>query len=384
MMNNNVNKMNDVKNTNKVHENEKIVGTFKTEAEASRAIEQLKAEGFRTDEISVIAKDKKDMKAISEETGTKAPKGIATGATAGGLVGGIAGLLAGLGIMAIPVFGPIMVAGPIAVTLTGTAVGAGAGGLVGGLIGLGIPEEQAKEYDNNVKEGQILVLVEEKARNKAKVHNIFRSNNASNAHHFDEKYATPNTSIGTAPNAAVTDRSVASKTMNDRTATRDMDRKVTAENVGNGRFDSGEDEQTLRLREEQLNVSKNKAKTGEVEVRKEVIEEQKTIDVPVSHEEVVIERKAVNDKATNEPIGRSENIRIPVSEEQVEVNKRNVVTGEVEVHKETVQDTKQVKDTVKHEEARVTREGEPLVNEDVETKEQREALNRGTINRPRH
>lgn len=371
MLNKNTNNLEDVKKTDKVHANERIVGSFRTEEEASRAIEQLKAEGYSTDEISVIAKDRKDMKAISEETGTKAPEGVATGATAGGLVGGIAGLLAGLGIMAIPVFGPIMVAGPIAVTLTGTAVGAGAGGLVGGLIGLGIPEDEAKEYESNVKEGQILVLVEDKADKRTNVHDIFRNNNATNAHLFNKNQGVRNSSVTSTPNttAASADRRSA-----------DLNRQVTAENVGNGRFDSGEDEQTMRLREEQLDVSKNKAKVGEVEVHKEVVEEQKTIDVPVSHEEVVIERRAVHDNTTNEPIGKDESIRIPVSEEQVEVNKRNVVTGEVEVHKETVQNTEQVKDTVKREEARISREGEPEVNADVDTTTTRDGLNRGTVN----
>ncbi|MBD7966737.1 YsnF/AvaK domain-containing protein [Paenibacillus gallinarum] len=371
MLNKNTNHLEDVKKTDKVHANERIVGSFRTEEEASRAIEQLKAKGYSTDEISVIAKDRKDMKAISEETGTKAPEGVATGATAGGLVGGIAGLLAGLGIMAIPVFGPIMVAGPIAVTLTGTAVGAGAGGLVGGLIGLGIPEEDAKEYESNVKEGQILVLVEDKADTRTSVHDIFRNNNATNAHLFNDKQVR-NSSVTSTPNTAAANA--------DRRTATDLDRKVTPENVGNGRFDSGEDEKTMRLREEQLDVSKNKAKVGEVEVHKEVVEEQKTIDVPVSHEEVVIERRAVHDNTTNEPIGKDESIRIPVSEEQVEVNKRNVVTGEVEVHKETVQNTEQVKDTVKREEARISREGEPAVNADADKTLGREGLNRGTVN----
>ncbi|WP_285229596.1 YsnF/AvaK domain-containing protein [Paenibacillus albidus] len=87
------------------------------------------------------------------------------------------------------------------------------------------------------------------------------------------------------------------------------------------------------MREEQLNISKNKVQTGEVSVRKEVIEEQKTINVPVSHEEIVIERHAVNNDSTAEPVGAEETIRIPVSEEQVEVNKNTVITGEVDINR---------------------------------------------------
>lgn len=170
--------------------NDKLVGVFQTEEQASQAIEELKAAGINKDNISVIAKDKKDLKAISEETGTKAPEGIATGAAAGGTIGGVAGLLAGIGMMAIPVFGPIMAAGPIAVTLAGAAAGAGAGGLVGGLIGLGIPEDQAKEYETNVKEGQILVLVDERTGRQVTVHDVFRKNQASNTKYYDTTTAS--------------------------------------------------------------------------------------------------------------------------------------------------------------------------------------------------
>ncbi len=101
-------------------------------------------------------------------------------------------------------------------------------------------------------------------------------------------------------------------------------------------------------------------------VRKEIVEEQKTINVPVSHEEIVIERRSVNNDSTAEPVGADETIRIPVSEEQVEVNKNTVVTGEVDVHKREIQETEQVKDTVKREEARVDKTGNVKVNNNSE------------------
>lgn len=163
---------------------QKIVGAFNTEQEATRAIEDLKQQGFRADEISVIAKDREDVNAISDETETKAPEGLASGAATGGVLGGVTGLLAGLGALAIPGIGPIVAAGPIAATLTGAAVGAGAGGLVGGLIGLGIPEDEAKEYDEFVEEGRILVLVNADDGRSNRVYEVFRRNNTLNAHHY--------------------------------------------------------------------------------------------------------------------------------------------------------------------------------------------------------
>lgn len=152
---------------------EKIIGVFDTEQEATRAIESLQSQGFTNDEISVITKDRDDLKHISEDTGTMAPEGVATGAATGGVVGGITGLLAGIGALAIPGIGPILAAGPIAATLTGAAIGVGAGGLVGGLIGLGIPEDEARDYEGYIDSGKILVLVDDNGRGRD-IHTVFR------------------------------------------------------------------------------------------------------------------------------------------------------------------------------------------------------------------
>jgi hypothetical protein len=43
--------------------------------------------------------------------------------------------------------------------LSGAAVGATTGGVVGGLVGLGIPEIEAKRYDEKLKKGNYLVAV---------------------------------------------------------------------------------------------------------------------------------------------------------------------------------------------------------------------------------
>lgn len=165
----------------------KIVGIFETEQEATRAIEGLQNQGFSNDEISVITRDRDELKNISEDTGTKAPEGIATGAATGGVVGGVTGLLAGIGALAIPGIGPILAAGPIVATLTGAAVGAGAGGLVGGLIGLGIPEEEAKEYEGYVESGKILVLVEDNGRG-VQAHEVFWGNRSLNTPRYEGTY----------------------------------------------------------------------------------------------------------------------------------------------------------------------------------------------------
>lgn len=133
------------------------------------------------------------------------------------------------------------------------------------------------------------------------------------------------------------------------------------ENSTNNKRELDEDNEKLRLRKEELDVAKNKVQKGEVEISKEIIEEKKSVDVPVTHEEVVLERRSLNDEVTDSPITDEETIRIPVSEERVDVGKHTVVTGEISAHKRVIEDTKHVDETLKHEEARINKIGDPDV-----------------------
>ncbi len=96
---------------------------------------------------------------MGTEKHTKAPEGATAGATTGGIIGGVLGLLAGIGALAIPGMGPFIAAGPLMATLSGIGAGGTLGGIIGGLVGLGIPEFEAKRYENRLKEGGILLSV---------------------------------------------------------------------------------------------------------------------------------------------------------------------------------------------------------------------------------
>jgi uncharacterized protein (TIGR02271 family) len=92
---------------------------------------------------------------------------------------------------------------------------------------------------------------------------------------------------------------------------------------------------------------------------KEVVTEQKNIEVPVTHEEVYVERRPASGPPADQPIGeQGEVYRIPVREEQVTVEKQPVEREEIVLGKRPVQETKQVSDTVRREEARVERSGD--------------------------
>jgi uncharacterized protein (TIGR02271 family) len=124
-------------------------------------------------------------------------------------------------------------------------------------------------------------------------------------------------------------------------------------------------QQSLELREEQLDVNKQRVQTGEVEVKKDVVDEQKTVNVPVTHEEVYVERRSVDntDPGTTTPIGDAETIHVPIVEEKVEVTKKPVVAEELVIGKKQVTETQQVTENIKREEAKVTKEGDASVNE---------------------
>jgi uncharacterized protein (TIGR02271 family) len=115
------------------------------------------------------------------------------------------------------------------------------------------------------------------------------------------------------------------------------------------------DARTVQLREEELQARKQAVEGGNVQIRKEVVSEQQTLDVPVRREEVVVERHPV-DRAEGErmgagEIGESETIRVPVHEERVTVEKTPVVREEIQVGKRTIQDTERVSANVRREEA---------------------------------
>ena len=125
--------------------------------------------------------------------------------------------------------------------------------------------------------------------------------------------------------------------------------------------------QRIELLKEVLQVNKQRVQSGEVTLRKEVITEMQTVQVPVTREELVITRRRVNtgEVATGE-IGTNEEIRVPLSEEQVTVAKLPVVSEEVIINKREVHQTAQVQQTVRREELRTSEEIQvPLIEERV-------------------
>jgi uncharacterized protein (TIGR02271 family) len=121
----------------------------------------------------------------------------------------------------------------------------------------------------------------------------------------------------------------------------------------------------LDLREEELDINTYPVETGDVTLHKDIVEEERSVDVPVTHDQVIIEQRTVDHKPTDEPITAEETVHIPVTAEKIDVEKHTVVTGEVSAHKRSVQETEQVHEVLRKEVADVQSHGTAdLIKED--------------------
>ena len=136
-----------------------IIGIATSREQVETVVDDLQASGIPTADLSVLLPESGGIPDTGTVKTTKAPEGATTGAVSGGIAGGTLGLLAGIGALAIPGLGPFIAAGPIMAALSGVALGATAGGVVGALVGMGIPELEAKVYEDRIKKGGYLVAV---------------------------------------------------------------------------------------------------------------------------------------------------------------------------------------------------------------------------------
>ncbi len=229
---------------------------------------------------------------------------------------------------------------------------------------LGVSGDEATYYDNESQAGRHIVSVRADGRAEEAM-SILRANGAYN-------YGTRSGGTGIVGGAASNVVNTTQTTTAYNNTTVDPTRTGAAYNntvdttrTGAAYDNTATDEaRRLQLREEQLNVSKQRVQTGEVGIHKDVISEEKVINVPVTHEEVFIERTPVTGSTVTDttPIGEGEVIRVPLTEEQVNVSKNTVVTGEVEIGKRAVTENQRVTDTVRHEEARLERQGDVHVS----------------------
>lgn len=138
----------------------------------------------------------------------------------------------------------------------------------------------------------------------------------------------------------------------DYVADTDVDTGYTADTGVNAGYVDGD--RTIDVHEEELTARTRPVERGEVRVEKDVVEEQQTLDVPVTEEEVEVTRRRVDRAVTDADHAFEEGtIEVPLRGEEVEVEKRARVVEEIDIDKTAREHTEQVSDTVRREEVHV-------------------------------
>jgi hypothetical protein len=133
-----------------------VFGIYSSDVQAGLAVVRLMESGFPNDDISVLLRDHGSSRASAQEGQSKAPKGTSTPTTADRTFGSLGDTNA----LAIRGVGPFIAVGPIRAAFTSASNGPSrSADLTGALAGLGIPEFEAKRYEERIKTGAVLLSV---------------------------------------------------------------------------------------------------------------------------------------------------------------------------------------------------------------------------------
>lgn len=138
-----------------------VVGTYDNHHEAVEAVRHLKAAGFNSKQISLIGKvkDTAGLEDVAEDDSARMKvAGAELGVTA--IAGSTIGLLTGIGVFAIPGLGFLFGAGALVGAIAGFDIGLIGGGIISALTLPGVKGETAKQYEKEVSEGKLLLIVQ--------------------------------------------------------------------------------------------------------------------------------------------------------------------------------------------------------------------------------
>jgi uncharacterized protein (TIGR02271 family) len=132
----------------------------------------------------------------------------------------------------------------------------------------------------------------------------------------------------------------------------DLPPPTTAENEGLTAARKAE-ETVVPIAAEKLDASTRQS-SRDATVIKEPLTETKTVEVPVTHEEISIERRDVSERPTEQrPVQSKTETKVPLKQEEVEVTKQPYVKEEIVIKKKPVTETKTISEQVTSEKVTV-------------------------------
>jgi hypothetical protein len=139
-------------------QNTAIFGIYCDDEGVERAVGILQTVGVRNTDISLLFPEKKATKNFVLQTASLSSKGMAAGTGRSAISGGVLGWLVGVGVLTIPDLVPFLVAGPIVAALADVGP-SGRPGLASSLLSLGLSENEANGYEDQILRGGILMSV---------------------------------------------------------------------------------------------------------------------------------------------------------------------------------------------------------------------------------
>jgi hypothetical protein len=152
---------------------DQVSGIFNSEREIESLLSELRSRGLRDEDISVLMSEQTRDKYVALREESKSPEGATVGSVSGGILGAILGGLSVVGNVFLPGIG-LLVAGPLVGALSGAAIGTATGGLIGALVGAGIPEHEAKFFEDAIKEeGNVFIIAHVPHEDTGEIKNLF-------------------------------------------------------------------------------------------------------------------------------------------------------------------------------------------------------------------
>ena len=128
---------------------------------AELIVNQLKFYAISNRDVSILYADVENNGRKSHHFGYDLKRqdagGVRTGAEA--VIGGTLDWIMGIVALAVPGAGTFIAAGPFVTSLSATGAEAAEGWIAAGLTGLGVPENKAKNFEDRIRLGNLLISV---------------------------------------------------------------------------------------------------------------------------------------------------------------------------------------------------------------------------------
>ena len=249
----------------------------------------------------------------------------------------------------------------------GAGVGAATGGLIGALTDMGVPEHEAKHYQDQVGRGKTLVIVrasdDDSAQRAADI-GICGAEKIAGGETDTDSADRPR-AFGGETQSRDDEFSERQTLRDDRSKVNPGERdinyrtaRVDESGVRAGQESLSPEDRVIPVTEEQLVVGKRAVQSGRVRIYGRATEKPVEQSVQLQSERVTVDRRAVD-----RPVGagdKKDDVVIEITETKEEpgtINKQERVVEEIVIGKTTEEHTETVRDTVRRKDVEIERTG---------------------------